>query len=123
MIKKAGCVLVNIETRQVGLVYRNKKNDYSFPKGHLEMGETLEECAIRETEEETCRKCKIVSNKELGVIKYITKSENEVEVYMYLAIDLGETTKVIEDKLKEVLVWKDIEDVENTLSYDNLNKA
>ena len=40
MIKKAGCVLVNIETRQVGLVYRNKKNDYSFPKGHLEMGET-----------------------------------------------------------------------------------
>ena len=41
---------------------------------------------------------------------------------MYLAIDLGETTKVIEDKLKEVLVWKDIEDVENTLSYDNLKE-
>lgn len=51
MIKKAGCVLINFETNDIALVYRDEH--YSFQKGHLEIGETLQECAIRETKEET----------------------------------------------------------------------
>ena len=39
--KKAGTVLVNIEKNQVGLVYREKKGNFSFPKGHLEKNESL----------------------------------------------------------------------------------
>jgi 8-oxo-dGTP diphosphatase len=54
-ILKAGCILLDLNNNKVGLVYRRKHNDFSFPKGHLEKGETLEECAIRETEEETGR--------------------------------------------------------------------
>ena len=52
-VKKAGSILVNKETKKIGLVYRTKKDDYSFPKGHLEKDETLQECAIREIIEET----------------------------------------------------------------------
>ena len=60
--QKAGTVLINKEKGQIALVYRKKLGDLSFPKGHLEEGETLEECAIRETIEETGRNCHLVSN-------------------------------------------------------------
>lgn len=58
--KKAGCFLINKETKEIALIYRQKQNDYSFPKGHVEKGETLEETAIRETAEETKRIAKIL---------------------------------------------------------------
>ena len=46
---KAGCFLINRETKEIALIYRKKQNDYSFPKGHVEDGESLKEAAIRET--------------------------------------------------------------------------
>ena len=49
---KAGCILINFSDKKAGLIYRTKQNDYSFPKGHVEEGETVMECAIRETKEE-----------------------------------------------------------------------
>lgn len=38
---------------EVLLVHRPKYNDWSWPKGKVEKGETLPECAVREVEEET----------------------------------------------------------------------
>lgn len=32
---KAGCFLINRETKEIALIYRKKQNDYSFPKGHV----------------------------------------------------------------------------------------
>ena len=118
-MNKAGCVLINRENKKIGLVYRKKCNDYSFPKGHLEKDETLYECAIRETEEETGRKCKLVSEKEIGIIEY-TNFEGNIKTYMYLAIDEGVTDKVIDEKDKENLVWVNYDDVIDKLSYQNL---
>lgn len=119
-VQKAGCILVNLETKEIGLVYRSKKDDYSFPKGHLESGETLEECAIRETEEETGRTCKIISNINIEPIKYITPNGEDVINYHYVAIDTGKSEKEFSEDLKEKLVWIKFEDVEKTLSYEDL---
>ena len=119
-MKKAGSVLLNIENKKIGLVYRKTKNDYSFPKGHLEENESLLECAIRETEEETLRKNHLLINKEISILKYSTSLEKNVEVYMYIAIDDGPTDKNISAKDKEILQWINFEDVEKVLSYDNL---
>ena len=41
IVQKAGTILLHLENKQIGLVYRQKKDDYSFPKGHLEKGERL----------------------------------------------------------------------------------
>lgn len=121
-VLKAGCILLNKETKQIGLVFRPKRNDYSFPKGHLEEGETLHQCAIRETEEETGRKCHIVSEK-ICKNSYISSLGEDVDNYFYLAIDDGPSDKLIPEDLQEKLEWKSLGEVENTLTYDNLKEV
>ena len=118
-MKKCGTVLINEKEKQIALVYRKKKDDYSFPKGHLEEGESLIEGALRETEEETGRLCHLVSEKVIGIMSYVT-NEGHVDTYMYLAVDDGKSEKEFKEDEKEELVWVDIEKVEETLSYDNL---
>lgn len=118
-MNKAGCILINKELKKIGLVYRKKLNDYSFPKGHLEENETLSECAVRETTEETGRDCKLISDKEIGVIEY-TNYEGQIKTYMFLAFDKGKTNKKIAEKDKEEVVWVNYNEVESKLSYQNL---
>jgi 8-oxo-dGTP diphosphatase len=44
---------------EVLLVHRPRYNDWTFPKGKLEPGETHEEAAVREVEEETGLRCEL----------------------------------------------------------------
>lgn len=120
MINKAGTILVNIENKMIGLVYREKYNDFSFPKGHIEKNETLLECALRETEEETGHVCIPIKETPIGVNEYIDALGQQVNVYMFLAKDIGETCKEIDVKDKEELVWVEFDDVDNKLTYDKL---
>lgn len=112
LVKKAGCILVDKENKKIGLIYRKKQNDFSFPKGHKEENETLIECAIRETEEETKRKCKIVIKKPLIIEKYNDSNNHQVKMYYYLAIDIGKSNNKCKDT--HDLVWIDINKVEKS---------
>ena len=49
----AGLILLNKKMNKVVLVCSYNSKNWGFPKGKLEEGEDLLECAIRETEEET----------------------------------------------------------------------
>lgn len=122
IVKKAGTILLNLKTKQIGLVYRNSENDFSFPKGHVENGETLQQCAIRETEEETLRANHLLLNDEIYTLKYITPSGEDVENHIYISIDDGPTTKNICLDDQENLKWMYPRDVGNVLSYDNLKE-
>ena len=119
-VKKAGTILINLSNKKIGLVYRKNKNDYTFPKGHLESGETLQVCAVRETEEETGRANHLISKEEVMILKYITPTGEDVENYFYLAVDDGESKKVIPTELQEKLIWASLEEVEDKLSYKSL---
>ena len=120
--QKAGTILLNLETKQIGLIYRKLLNDYSPPKGHLEPGETLMECAVRETEEETLRANHILINKEIAISKYTTPLGEDVETYVYVAIDDGPTSKDIPMEDREILHWTNFDEVENLFTYDNLKE-
>ena len=122
VVKKAGTILLNLQTKKIGLVYRDSEKDYSFPKGHLESGEVLMQCAIRETEEETLRANHLLINKKICINTYTTPSGENVENYMYIAIDDGPTSKNIDLKDQENLKWISPDDVENILTYDNLKE-
>ncbi|HZQ80864.1 MAG TPA: NUDIX hydrolase [Gaiellaceae bacterium] len=50
IVVRDGCVL---------LVHRPKFEDWAFPKGKLEQGESWEACAVREVEEETSLRCEL----------------------------------------------------------------
>ena len=116
--QKAGTILVNLRNKKIALVYRRDKLGYEFPKGHLEKGETLEKCAVRETEEEAGRKNHIIEN--LGAVNYITEKGEDVELYLYLAIDDGRSHEIIEENLKEKLYWFSVDEVEVKLKYDDM---
>ena len=118
MIKKAGCILVNIAKQEVALVCR--KGKYSFPKGHLELNEEIQECAIRETIEETGHNCHLVNSKEISIIYYNDSKGNKIENYFYLAIDDGVSKKRISEEDKEKMIWKKWSEVEVSLSHQNL---
>jgi len=51
------------------LVHRPKYDDWSFPKGKAEQGESDEDCALREVEEETGLRCAL--ERELPTTRYV----------------------------------------------------
>jgi 8-oxo-dGTP diphosphatase len=53
---------------EVALVHRPKYDDWSFPKGKLDPGETDEQAAIREVEEETGLRARL--DRELPSVRY-----------------------------------------------------
>lgn len=118
LVKKAGCILINLQKKEIALVCRN--GEYSFPKEHLENGESLVECAIREAKEETGHDCHLVSNKKLSKIYYSNPKGENVENYFYLAIDDGITNDEIDEKDKEQTKWVKYSEVESMLSHQNL---
>lgn len=117
---KSGCYVYNKENKSIALIYRDYHNDYSFPKGHLEEGESLEECAIRETAEEIKRTVVILDDIEPTVERYSTPKGEQCVCYMYVAEDIGHSDNTSTDT--HDLIWVPIDDVENMLSYEGLKK-
>lgn len=120
-VKKAGCILLNLENKTIALVYREKQKDYSFPKGHLEKNESIVECAIRETAEETKFKCEILEEEPVYIETYITPSSEDVEMYYFISKYVGISDNTSDDRHQTF--WIPYENVYETLSYDSLKKV
>ena len=115
--QKGGCILINPKEKTVALVYRETLNDYSFPKGHLEEGENIQECAIRETNEETKRECILLEKNPINVEEYTTPKGEDVTVYYYLAKDNGPSDNKSEET--HPTYWIPFSKVEEKLTYED----
>jgi 8-oxo-dGTP diphosphatase len=117
-INKAGGIVACSQDGDVKILmlYRAKHDDWSFPKGHVESGESNEEAAIREVFEETGLQCKIVMN--LPSLEYTNFREERVSLFLFLMepnnFDLKE--ECVEDKL----YWISIKEVAGKLKHENL---
>ena len=119
--KKAGCFLIKKETKEIAVIYRKRHNDYSFPKGHVNEGESLKEAAIRETAEETKRLAEILDKYEPFVEKYTTPRGEKCACYMFFALDKGKSNNQSEDT--HDIIWVSFDKVEEILSYDSLKNT
>lgn len=119
--KKAGCFLIRKESREVVVIYRKRQNDYSFPKGHVEEGETLKQTAVREVAEETKRIAFIIDEYEPFVEKYTTPNGEECACYMFFAVDKGKSNNQSEDT--HDVIWTKFDKVYDILSYDSLKNT
>lgn len=102
------------------LVVKQTSGFYGFPKGHVEIGETEKETAIRETKEETGLDIKIISNKRYTQ-SYIVKENVHKDVVFFIAKLENNNEKRQVEEIEEIL-WIDINEVENILTYDSLKE-
>jgi 8-oxo-dGTP pyrophosphatase MutT (NUDIX family)/phosphohistidine phosphatase SixA len=110
----AGAVLWRPGTHgvEIALVHRPKYDDWSFPKGKLDAGETMPVAAVREIAEETGQACRL--GPLLGDVRYAVAEGGKLVRYWAAEARGGEFTPGAEtDELR----WLDAATAAGLLSY------
>lgn len=115
MIKEVSCGIIVFDNDK-SLLIKHNGGHTSFPKGHIEKGETLKEAAIRETLEETGIEAEIIS--EICFINTYTPKENHLkDVVLFIGKRIGGKLR---PQLEEVSLcdFFSYEDALKELTYD-----
>ncbi|MGH9047564.1 MAG: NUDIX hydrolase [Acidimicrobiales bacterium] len=99
---------------EIAIVHRPVREDWSFPKGKVEPNETLTECALREVEEETGLRCRIVSF--VATTEYRDRKDRpKIVAYWAMTQEGGAFCSC--DEVDEMR-WVDLDEVANALTYE-----
>jgi 8-oxo-dGTP diphosphatase len=113
-VHAAGGVVIDRDG-QVVLVHRPRYDDWAFPKGKLDPGESFEDAALREVEEETGLRCRLV--RELPSSEYHdNKGRSKVVRYWLMEVE-DEVGFVPNDEVDE-LRRLPLDDALALLTYD-----
>ena len=102
---------------QVLLIKHSNSGHWSFPKGHVEAGETLEETAKREVLEETGLRIDIIPG-------FISKSQYSIQnriqktVQIYVASTKDTQTRIQVEEIEDY-VWLTYENAIKNLKFEN----
>jgi 8-oxo-dGTP diphosphatase len=100
---------------EVLLVHRGEYDDWTLPKGKVEDGETDEACALREVEEETGLRCRLLT--ELPSTRWTDRlGRPKVSRYWLLASPDGGNDGEPRNEVDEV-AWLPIDQAIERLSY------
>jgi 8-oxo-dGTP diphosphatase len=103
------------ETVEVVVVHRPRYDDWTLPKGKAEPGETDEETAVREVEEETGLRCTL--GPELVSTSYVdNKGRPKVVRYWTMQVDAAQPWEP--DHEVDEVRWVPVEALGDLLSYD-----
>jgi 8-oxo-dGTP diphosphatase len=112
-VQAAGGVVLDGEGR-VALVHRPRYDDWSLPKGKLDAGESFDQAALREVEEETGMRCRLLD--ELDPVEYRdNKGRQKLVRYWRMAIE-DDPGFVANDEVDE-LRWVPPDEAAELLTY------
>ena len=116
MIEAAGGVVSKVTSKgvqKVLLIHRPRYDDWSFPKGKLDPGETHRQAALREVEEETGLRCR--TGEELLEARYADRKGRPKRV-RYWTMEPIEGDFTPNDEVDEVR-WLPVEEAAELLTY------
>jgi 8-oxo-dGTP pyrophosphatase MutT (NUDIX family) len=116
VVRAAGGVVVRggPNALEVVLVHRPNYDDWSLPKGKARRGETDEECALREVEEETGLRCELLE--EVGSTSYRDSSGRPKVARYWLMHPVGGALGA--DNEVDDARWLPFEDALDLLTYE-----
>ncbi|MBE6580338.1 MAG: NUDIX domain-containing protein [Ruminococcaceae bacterium] len=117
--KSCGALVVRREGEKYYiLMIRHKAGGHrSFPKGHMEAGETEYATALREVMEETSSRIAIISDFR-ATVSYSPSPGVMKEVVYFLAFTTDESIKAREGEIAEV-EWVPLDEAEQCLTHEN----
>ncbi len=124
-VRAAGGVVVRrpgrlpLRPRQVLLVHRPKYDDWTFPKGKQDKGESDEETALREVAEETGFECSLGTD--LGTVRY-RDSMGRDKIVHYWAMALPNNERgdhFVPNREVDEIVWLAVQHADRLLTYEH----
>jgi 8-oxo-dGTP pyrophosphatase MutT (NUDIX family) len=117
LIRAAGGVVYRtLDNGQIELacIFRVARGDWTFPKGKLDEGETFEQAAVREVQEEIGMHCHI--ERFIGTTNYIhRKGKPKICAYYLMAVNKGEFAP---NEEVDELVWLPLDQVRGHLTHE-----
>lgn len=102
----------------VAIIHRGRYNDWSWPKGKVDPGETLPEAAVREIREETGLKIRLGAPLRVQSYKLANGADKEVHYWAAKITDaaLAKSTFKPDEEVEEV-VWVSVDEAREKLTY------
>jgi 8-oxo-dGTP diphosphatase len=117
VVRAAGGLIARQNERgqvEVLLVHRAHREDWTFPKGKAEPGESDEVCALREVEEETGLRCRL--GRELPSTSYVDHLGRPKQVRYWAMHPVGGVAEPRNEV--DAVRWATVADALRTLTYE-----
>jgi 8-oxo-dGTP pyrophosphatase MutT (NUDIX family) len=117
MVRAAGGIVVREGggTREVVVVHRPAYDDWTLPKGKARKGESDEDCAVREVQEETGLRCK--RRRELASTSYLDSAGREKLVRYWLMRPADGTLRPSNEV--DDARWVSFDEADRLLTYEH----